>query len=138
MKRSVWLGLAMWVVTLPLGGCSLAYVLAAERAVDERARSIEEKSPVFEVVAPEALATVRRVAVVDFRDISYRENGYTEVYPGTPMQGRLIWNHDAASLMLAEHFENQLLTSRAVEVVERSRLTMVLDEQALQASGITG
>lgn len=119
-------------------GCSVPYGIFSARLMEERAREMDASPALLEVVAPESLASVKRIAVVEFRDISYREGGTAPIFTGSPLEGRVLWNHDSAGLIVAEHFEEQLLRTRTVEVVERSRLALVLEEQALQQSGVTG
>ena len=126
-------------LVLPLSLCAACAwpVIAMSRSVlQARAAEVNAGGPSLDVAAPVQLATVRRVAVMEFRDLSFRDDKDV-VYPDHPLEGRMLYNHPAAGLIFAEHFEEQLLKGGVVEVAERGRMAAVLHEQALQQTGVT-
>ncbi len=125
------------VAAFATGCCHLPYIYFANGVVESSAEETNAKGPTLDIVVDaKRLATVKRVAVVPFRDLSYRDDEPLAVFPDQLLSGIVTWNHDSAGELFAEHFEEVLLTSGAVEVVERSRLKAVFDEKALQAAGV--
>ncbi|MFH1809146.1 MAG: CsgG/HfaB family protein [Pseudomonadota bacterium] len=101
------------------------------------ADEIKARPPQLEVLDMSQLASVKRVAVMPFRNLAFGTEGPMEVYRGDGlMAGRVFFAHNGIEELIAERFEELLLKDRAVEVVERCRIAAVLHEQELAQSGV--
>ncbi|MEW5848710.1 MAG: CsgG/HfaB family protein [Myxococcota bacterium] len=120
------------VAVVGLAGCSFLTIPPSNMMMSQSMREADARGAVVEVVRPEQLATVRTLAVPPFRDSSWTPGNELEVFrDDSAMRGRMFFPHRAAGEQIAERFEEYFLATKVVDVVERSRLAAVLQEQAL-------
>jgi curli biogenesis system outer membrane secretion channel CsgG len=118
-----------------LFSCTAMMAGIANGEIEKNIDQLNEEPPALEVLVPDQLATVKKVAVIPFRDISWREEPTFEVFKGDGlMEGQMSMGYPQMGDMAAEHFENALLSTRTVDVLERSRMHLVLDESAAKIS----
>ncbi len=126
--------LKIYVLALSLAVSSSACVSSIINShLEEEVAATDAQQPSIEVLFPRELAAVRRVAVLPFENDAWHTKEPLEVYRGdSHMKGRVFSSHTEVGKLLAERFEESLLKAHVLEVVERSRLASVLNEQALQ------
>jgi curli biogenesis system outer membrane secretion channel CsgG len=118
-------------------GCSTTLAVAVNNQIDANMKALNDSPPQIEILDAGQLATVRTIAVVPFRDISWKEDTVFDVFRDhSVMAGRMMMSWPGAGALAAEQFENAFLAHRTLEVLQRTRMARVMDEVALR--GLTG
>jgi hypothetical protein len=82
------------------------------------------------------LKGIKKVIVPDFRVLFPSDmGGAVKAFEGTAVQGTTFMGGQGLGVILAEHFEEEILKTRRLEVLERNQLQRILNEMNLQMNG---
>ncbi|MBI5526891.1 MAG: hypothetical protein HY897_11205 [Deltaproteobacteria bacterium] len=99
------------------------------------ARFNEDAQDVY-IHDPARLKGIKKVIVPDFRVIFPSDmGGAIKAFEGTALQGTTFMGGQGLGVILAEHFEEEILRTRRLEVLERNQLQRILNEMNLQMNG---
>ncbi len=111
----------------------------ANSTQSKHAQLVRNTPPYVIVIEKYQLATVNRIAVMPFENLFLDEKVTIPFFPKDwGVSGTLLLSNKRSGQMLSEYIEEGLLKLRVVDVVERSRLKFVVQEQALLQSGLVG
>ena len=127
-----------------ISSCSLMMapvisVIANDMATKE-SKALRAKEPKTKVLLPKQIATVKRVAVMPFENLFEDDKvNNVRIFPKDyVLSGTFYPTSKNTGRIVSEIIEEKLLELRIVDVVERSRLSLILKEQNLMQSGVGG
>jgi len=129
-------------LTINLYGCSMLLSpitpFMANSMQAKHSQLLKKTPPQVSVIEKYQLATVDRIAVMPFENL-FGDDKVTHI-PFFPkdwgVSGTLYLSNKRNGILLSEYIEEGFLKLKVVDVVERSRLKYVLQEQALFQTGI--
>jgi len=100
-------------------------------------RAIEPKTM---TLMPQQLATIKRIAVMPLENLFGDERiALIKMWPkDLALSGVMFASNEKTGRIISEYIEEHILELGTVDVVERSRLNLVLKEQSLMQSGLGG
>jgi len=131
-------------LTTNLCGCSLLLSpitpFMANSLQSKHSKKLRETPPEIIVIENYQLASVKKIAVMPFENLISDDKVIT--IPFFPkdwgVSGAIVLSNKRAGHVLSEFIEEGFLKLRVVDVVERSRLKFVIQEQAILQSGLGG
>jgi len=127
-----------------LPSCSLLMApispLIANMMVTKQSKMLKSTKPKMTVLLPQQIASVKRIAVMPFENL-FEDAKITEIHIYTKdvaLSGTGYPTNKNSGRILGEVVEEKLLEIGTVDIVERSRLNLILKEQSLMQSGIGG
>jgi len=114
--------------------------IIANIMVAKQNKILRSTKPKMTVLLPQQIATVKRMAVMSFENLFEDEN-IKEIRflpKDIALSGTMYPTNKNGGRIVSEVIEEKLLELGTVDIVERSRLNLILKEQSLMQSGIGG
>jgi hypothetical protein len=106
------------------------------KAFEEMAAQLDREGSDVYVHDLAKLKQVKKVIIPDFRVIFPTTiHGLFKVFDGSAHEGILFVGDQGMGTLIAEQFEEELLRTRKIEVLERNQLQRILNEMNLQING---
>ena len=105
-------------------------------ALDNMAKRFNDSGSDLYIHDLARLKQTKKIIVPDFRVIFPTDmKGAFKTFEGTSYEGTTFIGDAGLGIILAEHFEEELIKSRTIEVLERNQLQRILNELNLQMNG---
>jgi len=106
----------------------------------KHSKHLQAIEPKTMILIPQQLATINRIAVMPLDNLFGDEQiKQIKMWPkDLAVSGVMFASNKDTGRIISEYIEEHLLERGAVDVVERSRLNLVLKEQSLMQSGLGG
>lgn len=134
----------IFFLTANLCGCSLLLSpitpFVANSMQSSYSKELRATPPEIIVIEEHQLASVNRIAVMPFENLLSDDDVITFPFMKKDwgVSGAIIFTNKRAGYIISEFIEEDLLRLRVVDVVERSRLKFVIQEQSILQSGLGG
>ena len=143
ISGSIKCAIIVFSVTI-LSSCSVLIApiapLAANYMLSNHSKHLQAIEPKTMILIPQQLATIKRIAVMPLENLFGDERiALIKMWPkDLAVSGVMFASNKKTGRIISEYIEENLLELGTIDVVERSRLNLVLKEQSLMQSGLGG